>query len=200
MTRPLDRDHPSSSQVWLDVVSAVDYLSKGHRPGFTVYDALEEALRWHSLLSIDSYRSESFGPEAPELPWDDPDPLRAVLQQLLSDPPMIDQESTTADIVHDALRAWVRRMAERHNDGRGWAPGRSAFVVHRWWCDTRARESLAGRFRRLAWNGVQRDLAHTRCDWGSAEWEVGSTPIAVGLRPPGDPVACAPPRMPRATP
>mgnify|MGYP006883575816 CR=1 FL=1 len=46
MNRALDRDRRSSSQVWLDVVSAVDYLSRGHRPGLTVYDALEEALRW----------------------------------------------------------------------------------------------------------------------------------------------------------
>ena len=51
MNRALDRDRPSSSQVWLDVVSAVDYLSRGHRPGLTVYDALEEALRWHIARS-----------------------------------------------------------------------------------------------------------------------------------------------------
>jgi hypothetical protein len=29
----------------LDVVAAVDHLGRGHRPGFTVWDALEEALR-----------------------------------------------------------------------------------------------------------------------------------------------------------
>ena len=40
MNRPIARGRPSSSQVWLDVVSAVDYLSRGHRPGFTIYDAL----------------------------------------------------------------------------------------------------------------------------------------------------------------
>ena len=122
MNRALDRDRPSSSQVWLAVVSAVDYLSHGHRPGLTVYDALEEALRWHTVWPIDGHDAAPSVPEPSELPWDDPDPLRTALQQLIADnPPTIDQESTTTDAFHDALRVWTNRMADQFNDGWRWA-------------------------------------------------------------------------------
>ncbi len=122
MNRALDRDRPSSSQVWLDVVSAVDYLSRGHRPGLTVYDALEEALRRHAVWPIDSYDDGSSLPEANELPWDDPDPLRSALEQLvLRQPPAVAGESTTAEAVHGAMSTWTLRMADSYNDGCQWA-------------------------------------------------------------------------------
>ena len=47
MNQPRERTHTAMSQTWLDVISAVDYLSRGHRHGLTVYDAayLDLALR-----------------------------------------------------------------------------------------------------------------------------------------------------------
>jgi hypothetical protein len=121
MTRPLGRDRPSTSQVWLDVVSAVDYLSQGHRPGLTVYDALEEALRWRGVLPISGY-DELPPSELSHLPWSDPDPLRTALVQLMeSSPPTTDPGSATSDVVHDALRKWVEEMSKRFNESRDWA-------------------------------------------------------------------------------
>ena len=121
MNRHLDRDRPSMSQVWLDVVSAVDYLAQGNRPGLTVYDALEEALRWHAVWPTGDHDASSV-PEPCELPWDDPDPLRTALEQFIVDnPPTIDQESTTSDALHHALRTWTSRMADRFNDDEQWA-------------------------------------------------------------------------------
>jgi hypothetical protein len=122
MNRALDQDRPSSSQVWLDVVSAVDYLSRGHRTGMTVYDALEEALRWHIgalVAGDDEYRTVV---ERGELPWDDPDALRTALEQLvLHNPPADDEQSTTAYAFHCALAHWVRQMADQYNDSHTWA-------------------------------------------------------------------------------
>ncbi len=128
MNRPLDRHRPSSSQVWLDVVSAVDYLSQGHRPGLTVYDALEEALRWHIGALVAGYDEYPAVVERGDLPWDDPDALRTALEQLaLHNPPADDRQSTSAYAFHSALAHWVRQMADQYNDGHGWVcpvPGR----------------------------------------------------------------------------
>ena len=54
--------------------------------------------------------------------WTDPDPLRTALEQLIADnPPTIDQESTTSDALHHALRVWTGRMADQFNDDQQWA-------------------------------------------------------------------------------
>ncbi len=122
MNRALDRDRPSSSQVWLDVVSAVDYLSQGHRLGLTVYDALEEALRWHIGALVAGYDEYPALVERGELPWDDPDALRTALEQLaLHNPPDDDSQSSSAYAFHSALAHWVRQMADLYNDGCTWA-------------------------------------------------------------------------------
>jgi len=127
MNRALDRDRRPSSQVWLDVVSAVDYLSRGHRPGLTVYDALEEALRWHIDALVSGYEEFSAMDERVDLPWDDPDPLHTALDQLaLHNPPADDEQSTSAHACHSALAHWVRQMADQYNDGCRWAHPSSA--------------------------------------------------------------------------
>lgn len=36
----------------LDLVSAVDHLRRGYRPGFTVWDALAEAIEWPNVVEI----------------------------------------------------------------------------------------------------------------------------------------------------
>ena len=79
---------PQASQVWLDVISAVDYLSRGARPGLTVYDALEEALRWHTAALLPGFDDELSARTVAQLPWDDPDPLRTALEDLVCRPPV----------------------------------------------------------------------------------------------------------------
>lgn len=86
----------------LDLVSAVDHLRRGHRPGFTVWDALEEALRW-TLPAGDDAES-----------WNSPDPLKDALRRFLDDP------APASERVQTAVRRWVAAMADRYNDGHHW--------------------------------------------------------------------------------
>ena len=52
---------------WLcDLVAAVDHLRRGLRPGITVWDAIEEALRWHTPTTDES--------DGTEPAWGGPDP------------------------------------------------------------------------------------------------------------------------------
>lgn len=122
MNRPLDRDRHSTSQVWLDVVSAVDYLSQGHRPGLTVYDALEEALRWQARSLVNQSDEGHDDVDDNFLPWTDPDALRTSLEHLaLLNPVTDDEQTTSAYMIHSALANWVNRMADRHNESCRWA-------------------------------------------------------------------------------
>jgi hypothetical protein len=122
MNRPLDRDRPASSQVWLDVVSAVGYLSQGHRPGLTVYDALEEALRWHVAWPGEFHDEDWTPSEATKLPWDDPDPLRTAVEQLVADSqPGDDHDATISSSIHRALALWVRHVSAIYNNDHQWA-------------------------------------------------------------------------------
>ena len=108
--------------MWLEVVSAVDYLSHGHRPGLNVYDALEEALRWHIGALVAGNDDGLAIVERADMPWDDPDALRTALEQLaLHNPPAHDEQSTFAYALHSALARWVRQMGDQYNDGCRWA-------------------------------------------------------------------------------
>jgi len=91
----------------LDLVAAVDHLRRGIRPRITVWDAIEEALRWHT--------PSTGGHDPAEPDWDDPDPLRSALTRFL--------DHTTGPTSGDAqvaLRRWIVAMAARYNDGRHW--------------------------------------------------------------------------------
>jgi len=94
----LEGDDPADGATWLlDLVAAVDHLRRGVRPGLTVWDALEEALR------------------ADEPYWDDPDPLRTTLHGFLA------STGGPVDIELQAgIRQWVLAAAERFNDGHHW--------------------------------------------------------------------------------
>ena len=102
----------------LDVVAAIDHLTRGHRHGITVWDALEEAIRWwiaEQLSAADGVAD----PELADLPWDAPDPLRATLQRLLNMAP----DSSPPDVsnaMHQAVRRWTQTMASLYNDGHAW--------------------------------------------------------------------------------
>lgn len=81
----------------LDLVAAVDHLRRGLRPGLTVWDAIDEALR------------------TGEPDWDSPDPLRGTLAALL------DRTAGTLDVeIQAAVRRWVLAAAGRYNNGLHW--------------------------------------------------------------------------------
>jgi hypothetical protein len=113
-------DHPveplNEGGTWLlDLVAAVDHLRRGIRPSITVWDAIEEALRWHTPATD--------GNEPLEPAWDDADPLRSTVGRFL------DRASgPTSAEAQIAVRHWVLVMAARYNDGHHWphpAPRRS---------------------------------------------------------------------------
>lgn len=88
----------------LDLVAAVDHFRRGVRPGITVWDALEEALRWHTADT-----------DGDEPAWDDRDPLRSTVGRFLDE-----VSKPMSEEVQIALRHWVLAMAARYNDGHHW--------------------------------------------------------------------------------
>lgn len=111
-------------EIWLQVVSAVDYLADLERPGFTVWDALEEAVRW---WKAEHRKLAGTGDESKDLPWEDPDPLRSSLADLFDMVPTGGVGTTPGlgPILDAALSKWLARTAERVNDGL-------AFKTTRW--------------------------------------------------------------------
>jgi hypothetical protein len=85
----------------IDVVAAVDHLARGLRPNFTVWDALEEALRW--WLNDRTGSAESPG-------GDDSDLLRSRLRQL----------DAALPATGDLTMADVLQQADRYNAGYQW--------------------------------------------------------------------------------
>jgi hypothetical protein len=82
----------------LDLVSAVDHLRRGYRPGFTVWDAFDEARRWAST-GVDADEGRSSGVPVTSLVASEPDKHGAL---------------------QGAVRVWVLVMAERYNGGCHW--------------------------------------------------------------------------------
>lgn len=73
-----------TSGVWLDLVAATDYLSATHRLGMTIWEAVEEAIRWWTTDRL-TLPGELPDGAFTELPWgDDPDPLRTSVERLLA--------------------------------------------------------------------------------------------------------------------
>ena len=94
-------DEPAEGGTWLlDLVAAVDHLRRGIRPDITVWDALDEALRW--LLT-----------ETDASP-DTPDEIAVAI---------VDAVATNTDsmiTIQTAIRRWVVAMADRYNEGHHW--------------------------------------------------------------------------------
>jgi hypothetical protein len=109
--------HDVDRAVWLEVVATVDYLSVTHRFGLTVWDALEEAIRWWTADRLDD------GNAPTELPWDDPDPLRSTIERLLGAVAAVGtlDGAPLPNVLTEALSTWLVRMADRHNDGHRFA-------------------------------------------------------------------------------
>lgn len=107
----------SERDVWLELVAAVDYLSVTHRLGMTVCDAIDEAVReWTA-----ERRSAGmlFPIDTADVPWDDPDPLRSTLSELLDAVEPLDAPAgrTVGTALVSALDAWLDAAARSHNQG-----------------------------------------------------------------------------------
>ena len=89
----------------LDLVSAVDHLRRGYRPGFTVWDALAEAVEWSTATIADD------GPPAEE--------VGSARMSRRAD----------YEAMQRAVRVWILVMADRYNSGHHWPhpTGRRAF-------------------------------------------------------------------------
>lgn len=120
MNRLSDRRAPAS-ETWLEIVAAVDYLSRGHRPDFSVWDAVEEALRWYTAHLVAGDDDGLAAMAAAELPWDDPDPLRTALERLVAHHPPADDGEGSAEAIDAALTDWLRAMAHDYNDDHRFA-------------------------------------------------------------------------------
>lgn len=98
---PTDEPFSDAGGLLVQLVAAVDYLGRGIRPSFTVWDAIEEALRWHGDIETD---------------WADPDPLLRTLRlSFLSNP-----SESAAVSLNAAIRHWVTAAATTYNDSIPW--------------------------------------------------------------------------------
>jgi len=114
-------EDPVDGATWLlDLVSAVDHLRRGHRHAFTVWDALEEALRaWVTVRrgeDGDPVRSAAGGDD---LPWDAADPLASTLADVL-DALAVEPHLDARAVFQQAVRRWVLDVAACSNDGALW--------------------------------------------------------------------------------
>ncbi|HOT79822.1 MAG TPA: hypothetical protein PKY13_07540 [Microthrixaceae bacterium] len=92
---PHDDEPLDEGGTWLlDLVSAVDHLRGGYRPGLTVWDALAEAAGWSADASGDG--------------------TPGATSFVLSREPARQAETQVA------VRRWVTVMAERYNAGFQW--------------------------------------------------------------------------------
>lgn len=107
-------DQQHSSRIWRSVAVAVDFLAVTSRPGLTVWDALEEAVRWWTI----EWTTPGSDPSA-ATEWNDPDPLRSSLDQLLGAVGAVSVPDGHAlpAVLDAALDAWLEVMADRYNDG-----------------------------------------------------------------------------------
>lgn len=102
----------------LDVVSVVDHMRRGVRPGFTVWVAIEEALRWW----VDEHQASTDGaPDPDDLDLEDPDPLRTALVRLI-DILDVNDRLITGEALQQAVRRWVATMSDHYNKGHAWPP------------------------------------------------------------------------------
>ena len=98
---PTDETLHDAGGLLFQLVAAVDYLGRGFRPGFTVWDAIEEALRWHGEFGTD---------------WIEPDPLLRTLRLSFSQT----AQPSAADTLTAAIRHWVEAAATTYNDSVPW--------------------------------------------------------------------------------
>jgi hypothetical protein len=115
--RPAAEDLDAGGGYLLRLVSALEFLGRGDRHGLTVWDAIEEALRWWVAEAV-SMVDGVMDPEAGELRWGERDPLRATLARFLV---TAERNGVDSDVgFQQALRHWVTTMSVLHNGGQPW--------------------------------------------------------------------------------
>jgi hypothetical protein len=98
---PNDEPLDEAGSLILQLVAAVDYLRRGVRPGFTVWDAFEEGLRWHAGIDED---------------WTVADPLgRAIRLSFAST-----GDQVAAETLNIAVRHWVEAVSGVYNCSLPW--------------------------------------------------------------------------------
>ena len=129
MTEPFTLDTPDAERAtpedladgcaWtLDAIAAIDFLRHGDRHSLTLFEVLEEAIRWW----IDERVALITGvadPDIAEIGWGDLDPLRSTLTGLLA-VTTIDEPVRISVAIQQALRHWGATMSTIHNDGDPW--------------------------------------------------------------------------------
>lgn len=100
-----------SADLWRRVASAADYMAMVHRPGFTVWDALEEAIR--------SWTDVCDGNASFRTPWIDPDPLRTALANQLASLAMADAPGGRqfSEVLASSLADWLVAASMTFNSG-----------------------------------------------------------------------------------
>ncbi len=102
----------------LELVAAVDFLRRGDRIGLTVWEALEEAVRWwvaERVSAIDGVPD----PEIADLRWADHEAFQRALNGLLAAVQL--QPPVPVDVaLQQAVRRWSATMSSRHNGGVPW--------------------------------------------------------------------------------
>jgi hypothetical protein len=119
--QPTPEDLGDGAGHLLDLVAAVDFLRRGDRHGLTVWDALEEAIRWWNAEAA-SVISGVPDPDLAELRWGDPDPLHHTLAAFATLTERTGAETQVG--LQQAIRRWTATMSVWHNDSHSWAPPR----------------------------------------------------------------------------
>ena len=115
-TKPHPEPLEEGGSQLLDVVSVVDHMRRGVRPGFTVWIAIEEALRWW----VDEHQASVNGaPDNDDLDLEDPDPLRTALVRFVDILDVSDQ-LVAGEALQQAVRRWVTTMSDHYNKGHAW--------------------------------------------------------------------------------
>lgn len=111
-------DPAEATDRMLEVIAAVDFLRRGDRRGFTLWAAIEEALRWwvaERTALLDGYTdAEMISPR-----FGDRETLRSALVRLVATAGQ-DEPVHVSQALQEALRRWSTAMADRHNDGQPW--------------------------------------------------------------------------------
>jgi hypothetical protein len=83
-----------------ELIAAVSWLRRDAMPCLTIWDEIDEALRWQSKTTAD---------------WREPDPLRRALQIAIAD-----TRSPVASVLEAALRSWLTATSQSFNDDVAW--------------------------------------------------------------------------------
>lgn len=115
---PMTDDPSDGGAHLLDLVAAVDFLRRGDRADLTVWNAIEEAIRWWTAERISTIGGVP-DPDVADLAWNDPDALDGALRRFTD--ALGTGAPVTADVaMQQAVRRWCSSMSSMHNEGAPW--------------------------------------------------------------------------------